>query len=170
MDYAWDYDSPLGKIILFSDGNALCGLWFADQKYACAGMPEYAERKDLPVFRETERWLDLFFKGIQPDFTPALNPKGTDYRKEIWKLLSEIPYGETVTYGRIADLYAERHAGKKTSARAVGNAVGHNPVSLIIPCHRVIGNDGSLTGYAGGTGRKQYLLNLEKQQKEQKEG
>ena len=151
-------------ITLAAEGNRLKGLWFDGQRYDRASLSGPSEEKDLPVFRETETWLDIYFSGNIPDFTPALSLCGTPYRKEIWNILRDIPYGDTVTYKDIADQYYLR-SGRKTSPRAVGNAVGHNPVSLIVPCHRVVGSGQKLTGYAGGLERKKYLLDLEQRQK-----
>ena len=155
MDYIYFYDSPLGGILLASDGEALTGLWFEGQKYYAEGLsPEHAE-KPLPIFEACERWLELYFNGQAPDFTPALAPRGTAFQKRVWDILLTIPYGQTLSYGDIA----EKLGG--TSARAVGSAVGRNPISLVIPCHRVLGADGGLTGYAGGIDRKRRLLELE---------
>ena len=160
MDCITCYLSPLGEIILASDGEALTGLWFAGQKYEGATLAPEHEEKDLPVFDETRRWLDVYFAGKDPGFPPPLRLRGTDFRKTVWEILLTIPYGETTTYGEIAAQIA-RETGGSVSARAVGGAVGHNPVSLIVPCHRVVGADGSLTGYAGGIDRKKALLALE---------
>ena len=161
MDCITCYPSPLGEIILASDGEALTGLWFAGQKYEGATLaPDHAE-KDLPVFDEARRWLDVYFTGKDPGFTPPLKLKGTDFRKTAWEILLTIPYGKTTTYGEIAAQIA-RETGGSVSARAVGGAVGHNPISLIVPCHRVVGADGSLTGYAGGIDRKRTLLTMER--------
>ena len=160
MDDITCYQSPLGEIILASDGEALTGLWFAGQKYEGSTLAPEHEEKDLPVFDETRHWLDVYFTGKAPGFTPPLKLKGTDFRKTVWEILLTIPYGETTTYGEIAAAVA-RKTGGSVSARAVGGAVGHNPVSLIVPCHRVVGADGSLTGYAGGVDRKKALLTLE---------
>lgn len=154
MDYISHYTSSLGPITLASNGEALTGLWFDGQKYFGATLSEHWEEKDCPVFQETFRWLDLYFGGHDPGFTPPLAPKGSVYRQKVWKALLEIPYGQTVTYARLAGLIP-------TSPRAVAGAVGHNPISLIIPCHRVIGTGGALTGYAGGLDRKRALLHLE---------
>jgi methylated-DNA-[protein]-cysteine S-methyltransferase len=155
MDYTAQYQSPLGGIMMASDGKTLIGLWFEGQKYYAEGLsPEHAE-KPLPVFEACERWLELYFNGQAPDFTPALAPRGTAFQKRVWDILLTIPYGQTLSYGDIA----EKLGG--TSARAVGSAVGRNPISLVIPCHRVLGADGSLTGYAGGIDRKRRLLELE---------
>ena len=145
-----------------SDGNALTGLWFDGQKYFAEGLTETAAAKTLPVFDEAVRWLDIYFGDRRPDFTPPLNlEKGTAFRKEVWQLLLQIPYGETTTYGELAAQIAAKHGQKRMSAQAVGGAVGHNPISLIVPCHRVVGTGGSLTGYAGGLAKKLALLKLE---------
>lgn len=157
MTYAAYYFSPLGRIVLMSDGTALTELDFAE------GVPEVSAvhtQKDLPVFREAMRWLDLYFAGRKPDFSPALNPTGTAFQMSVWAILQTIPFGETTTYGAITHRL-EEDTGKRMSAQAVGGAVGRNPISIIIPCHRVIGADGSLTGYAGGLDKKEYLLALE---------
>ena len=155
MDYTFHVDSPLGGITLASDGEALTGLWFDGQKYYADTLDaEYAE-KALPIFDETAKWLDLYFGGIVSGFTPKLNPRGTSFRRRVWDVLLTIPYGQTMTYGEIAKALGCR------SSRAIGGAVGHNPISLIIPCHRVVGADGSLTGYAGGVDKKRSLLELE---------
>ena len=161
MDYTFHVDSPLGGITLASDGEALTGLWFDGQKYYADTLDaEYAE-KALPIFDETAKWLDLYFAGIAPDFTPKLSPRGTSFRRRVWDVLLTIPYGHTMTYGGVAELLSRRSGSDPVSARAVGNAVGHNPISLFIPCHRVIGANGSLTGFAGGLDRKRALLLLE---------
>lgn len=161
MDFIYHYDSPLGIITMAGDGSALTGLWFSGQKHFGETLSADHAERFLPVFAETVRWLDLYFSGGIPDFTPALNLRGTAFRRAVWAVLLTIPYGRTTTYGRIAEtLTAQKETGR-LSAQAVGNAVGHNPVSLIVPCHRVVGADGSLTGYAGGTDRKKRLLELE---------
>lgn len=157
MKYKCDYGSPLGKILLASDGEAITGLWFYGQKYFAAGLDPAAEEKALPVFETAKRWLDLYFGGEIPDFIPPLKFFGSDFQKSVWNELLKIPYGETVSYGDIA-----KKPGKSLGCpRAVGGAVGHNPVSIIVPCHRVLGKNGSLTGYAGGTDKKIKLLELE---------
>ena len=155
MDYTCHYDSPLGGITLSSDGEALTGLWFDGQKYFADTLDTEHAEKRLPVFDEAVRWLDLYFGGEVPDFTPELSPRGSAFRRRVWDALLAIPYGHTTTYGEIA-----KKLGCK-SAQAVGGAVGHNPISLLIPCHRVLGADGSLTGYAGGVDKKRSLLALE---------
>lgn len=162
MEYIHHYDSPLGGIILASNGQALTGLWFEDQKYVAATLSPDHTKCALPVFDLTAKWLDLYFSGKIPDFTPPLCIKTTDFRKAIAQIMLTIPYGQTMTYGQITSIYARQKGLPHMSAQAVGGAVGHNPISLIIPCHRVIGIDGSLTGYAGGLDRKIKLLKLEK--------
>ncbi|MCI9449176.1 MAG: methylated-DNA--[protein]-cysteine S-methyltransferase [Clostridiales bacterium] len=162
MIYTYQYASPLGKIIFASDGRSLTGLWFDGQKYFDASLIKEAEEVRLPVFDETVCWLDTYFSGRSPDFTPKLNPDGTPFRKSVWDILLTIPFGKTMTYGEIADKIAAQTGIRKMSAQAVGGAVGHNPISIIIPCHRVIGSDGNLTGYAGGIDIKTYLLKIEK--------
>ena len=163
MEYIYRYGSPLGKMMMASDGESLTGLWFDGQKYFARTLSGMHEERDLPVFKETCRWLDVYFGGAEPDFTPPLHPEGTSFQKTVWEFLLSIPYGTTTTYGEIARKMAAGSRGRAVSARAVGGAVGRNPISLIIPCHRVLGSDGSLTGYAGGTDRKARLLALEKQ-------
>ena len=162
MEYIHYIDSPLGRIMISGENDFLTGLWFEGQKYTAKTLCKDAEAKYLPVFAETERWLEIYFSGKEPEFVPKLVPKGTVFQKEIWDILLDIPYGGTMTYGGIASLIAERRGTKRFSAQAVGGAVGHNPISLIIPCHRVVGADGSLTGYAGGLDRKESLLKLER--------
>ena len=157
MTYAAYYSSPLGRIVLMSDGTALTELDFAE------GVPEASAvhtQKDLPVFREVCRWLDVYFAGRDPGALPPLAPHGTAFQQAVWKVLRGIPYGTTTTYGGIAARIAAARGGRM-SAQAVGGAVGRNPISILIPCHRVIGTDGSLTGYAGGLDKKEYLLELE---------
>ncbi len=161
MDFTRRYDSPLGGITLAGDGEALTGLWFDGQEHFAETLDREHREGDLPVFAEAERWLDLYFSGKDPGFTPALRLRGTAFRKAVWEILLTIPYGKTMTYGEIAERIAGHKETPRTAARAVGGAVGHNPVSLIIPCHRVIGADGSVTGYAGGTDRKTRLLEME---------
>lgn len=161
MLYTCFYNSPLGGITMASDGTALTGLWFNGQKYFAEGLAETAAAKTLPVFDEAVRWLDIYFGGRRPDFTPLLNLEGTAFRKEVWKLLLQIPYGQTTTYGELAAQLAVSKGLKRMSAQAVGGAVGHNPISIIVPCHRVVGTGGSLTGYAGGLPKKLALLKLE---------
>ena len=158
MIYTAHYNSPLGGITLTSDGMALTGLYFDGER----DFPDLSpgRKKDLPLFGEVMRWLDLYFDGKEPDFSPALNPTGTAFQMSVWAILRTIPYGETTTYGAIAKRL-EKKTGKRMSAQAVGGAVGRNPISVIVPCHRVIGANGILTGYAGGLDKKEYLLELE---------
>ena len=162
MDFIHHYRSPLGGITIASDGNALTGLWFDGQKYFGSTLSSEYEERPLPVFDQTDSWLDLYFSGRDPGFTPPLCLRGTPFRKAVWEILLTIPFGHTVTYGEIAARLADRMGLPQMSARAVGGEVGHNPVSLIIPCHRVIGSDGSLTGYAGGQEKKLWLLEIER--------
>lgn len=151
------YDSPIGEITLASDGTALTGLWNQDQKYHGNTLFNDMQRKDdLPIFVATKKWLNEYFAGKNPSVNIPLNPMGSDFRQHVWKILCDIPYGEIVTYGYIA-----KKMGIK-SGQAIGGAVGHNPISILIPCHRVIGANRSLTGYAGGLEMKAYLLKLEK--------
>lgn len=156
-DYIRHTQSPLGPVTLASDGEALTGLWFDGQRHFGETLCAEPAVRELPVFAQTEQWLSLYFDGKVPDFTPPLSLRGTTFRKRVWALLLCVPYGETVSYGALAQLLGLPGG----AARAVGNAVGHNPVSLIVPCHRVLGADGSLGGYAGGSWRKRSLLLLE---------
>lgn len=160
MNYVTRYLSPIGEITIASNGNAITGLWLEGQKYFADTLGnEYAER-NLPVFEQAKLWLDLYFAGEEPNFTPPIAFDSSPFRMKIWRILQEIPYGKTMTYGEIANRIS-KESGKKASARAVGGAVGHNPISLIVPCHRVIGANGALTGYAGGLDKKIYFLRLE---------
>lgn len=162
MQYISYYQSPLGKILLAADQTGITGAWFEDQKYYAHGLDAEHTEKDTPVLDDTKRWLDLYFSGKEPDFMPPLHPSGTPFQMEVWDILREIPYGKTMTYGEIAKEIACRRGLPHMSAQAAGGAVGHNPVSILIPCHRVVGSNGSLTGYAGGIDRKIKLLSLEK--------
>lgn len=161
MEYIYNYNSPLGRIMLASNGDALTGAWFQGQKYFARTLAPLHEERQLPVFAEAVRWLDIYFGGKEPDFTPPLELKANPFRKAVWEILLTIPYGQTMTYGDIARIIAKQMGLPKMSAQAVGGAVGHNPVSVIVPCHRVVGADGSLTGYAGGIDRKIKLLSFE---------
>lgn len=162
MQYITHYPSPLGAITLASNGNAIIGLWFDGQKHDRSILaPEYQER-DIPIFAEAAEWLDCYFAGEESDFTPALALDCSSFRREVLEILKRIPYGQTTTYGEIAREIARKHGLQKMSAQAVGGAVGWNPISLMIPCHRVVGMSGSLTGYGGGIQRKLALLKLEK--------
>ena len=161
MDYTHHYESPLGGMTLASDGNALIGLWFDGQKFFGDTLREPWEEKDLPIFEETEHWLSVYFSGKAPELTPKLAMRTTPFRRMIWEIMLDIPFGQIMTYGQIARAAARRMGVPRMSAQAVGGAVGHNAISLIIPCHRVVGTDGSLTGYAGGLEKKISLLEME---------
>ena len=152
-------NTPLGKIQAAAGDTALRGLWFTGQKYFPADTKAWLKEPDHPVFVSLKTWLDDYFAGKKPKIKTPLSPVGTDFQQAVWKLLLEIPYGKTSTYGAITAALIS--AGKKASSQAVGGAVGHNPISLLIPCHRVLGADGSLTGYAGGLEKKRALLELE---------
>ena len=164
MDYTIEYFSPLGPIILACDGVSLTGLWFTDQKYACAGLrTPVQDGTTIPVLLQAKQWLDDYWAGRHPvPDALQLAPRGTDFQRNIWHLLTQIPYGTTMTYGELAKVYATEKGLTAMSAQAVGNAVSRNPISIIIPCHRVLGANGSITGYAGGISRKLSLLDLEK--------
>ena len=159
----YKYKSPLGWMTMAGEKTALTGLWFDEQKYFGSTLPETYEEKKLAVFDRTAQWLDLYFSGKIPDFTPPIYMKGSEFQKEVWSILLCIPYGTTTTYKAIAEKIAEKRGIARMSAQAVGGAVGHNPISIIVPCHRVIGTDKSLTGYAGGIEKKAELLKLEKE-------
>lgn len=158
------YNSPIGKIIIVSDGKNLCGVYFEGQKYFLYSIKTPPiENNDLDIFKITKNWLDRYFSKEKPKISELpLSPEGTAFRKLIWEILCKIPYGETMTYGEIAKIVAKKLNKPRISAQAVGSAVGHNPISIIIPCHRVIGADRSLTGYAGGIDKKMKLLEHEK--------
>ncbi len=163
MYYSTHYKSPVGDILLASDGHNIVGLWIGNQKYIDNTMPtDIIEKDDIPILREGVAWLDDYFAGKKPKLSRLpLAPKGGEFKQQVWKILTEIPYGELTTYGSIAKEVAKRMGKNRMSAQAVGGAVGHNPISVIIPCHRVIGADGSLTGYAGGIDKKVKLLKHE---------
>ena len=161
MQYTTTYQSPLGSITLAADGEALTGLWFEGQKYYALYLDKENEEKDLPVFQQAKEWLDIYFSGRDPDFTPPMRFTGSDFQNEVWAILAAIPYGKTRTYGDIAQELAQKRGLARMSAQAVGGAVGKNEISIIVPCHRVVGSNGSLTGYAGGIAKKVELLKLE---------
>ena len=161
MEYTCAYKSLIGDILLAADEIGLTGLWFVGQKYFANTLSEKSISQEIPVLTEAKAWLDVYFSGKEPGFTPALHPIGSEFRQEVWKILLQIPYGETMTYGEIARQMAQRKTVSRMSAQAVGGAVGHNEISIIIPCHRVVGTNGSLTGYAGGIDKKIALLELE---------
>lgn len=162
MQYTIHYPSPLGDILLASDNIGLTGLWFEGQKYFARSLKDETTEYEHPFLSDTKRWLDLYFSGQKPDFIVPLHLTGTPFQLEVWKILCSIPYGETTTYGSIAQEIAKKRGLNHMSAQAVGSAVGHNPISILVPCHRVLGSDGSLTGYAGGIEKKRWLLELEK--------
>lgn len=162
MHYITHYSSPLGEMLLSGDGEGLTGLWFEGQKHFARGLDGSREEREDPLFGTAKRWLDVYFSGREPDFSVPLRLTGTAFQREVWALLRDIPYGHTATYGELAAALAARRGVPRVSARAVGSAVGRNPVSVIVPCHRVVGADGGLTGYAGGLERKARLLALER--------
>ena len=162
MQYTSHYQSPVGNILLAADEIGLTGLWFEGQKYFALYLDKEHEEKELPIFKQTKRWLDVYFSGKEPDYSEPLHFTGTDFQNEVWEILYSIPYGTTMTYGEIAKQIAAKRGLKRMSAQAIGGAVGHNEISIIVPCHRVVGSNGSLTGYAGGIDKKIWLLTLEK--------
>ena len=161
MAYVQHYDSPLGGILLAADESGITGLWFDGQKYFARDLPAERVEQNTPALAEAKRWLDIYFTGGEPDFTPPLHPIGSGFRQAVWNILLQIPSGQTTTYGEIARQLAAKQGLARMSAQAIGGAVGHNEISIIIPCHRVVGTNGSLTGYAGGIDRKVKLLELE---------
>lgn len=167
MEYIHNIESPVGTLTVSSDGENVSGLWIAGQKYfaktlgdAAGNQPGLPAGQNPPVFDTVEKWLDIYFSGEEPDFMPPLMPRGSLFQKTIWNILCKIPYGRTTTYGEVAKQFEMENKGR-TSARAAGGAVGRNPVSILIPCHRVIGKKGDLTGYAGGVAIKRTLLQME---------
>ena len=161
MQYTAAYQSFVGDVLLAADETGLTGLWFEGEKfYALSLDPEHEER-ETPIFAITRRWLDIYFSGHEPDFMPPVHMIGSEFRCCVRELLLRIPYGTTVTYGDLARQVARRRGLRRMSAQAVGGAVGHNEISIIVPCHRVVGTNGSLTGYAGGVDKKRRLLELE---------
>lgn len=151
------YSSPVGEILIVSDGESLNGVWFLDQKHFRSSISdEIVPNEDLAIFCVVIKWFDDYFEGKNPEVDFNLNPHGSEFRRKVWRILREIPYGESMTYGEIAS-----RISPTMSAQAVGGAVGHNPIAIIIPCHRVLGSKGKLTGYAGGIDRKIKLLELE---------
>ena len=161
MTFTQHYSSPLGGILLAADEIGLTGLWFDGEKYFADNLPAEHAEQETPVLAEARRWLDIYFTGKEPDFLPPLHPIGSTFRQSVWKILLQIPYGKATTYGEIARQLAGKQGLSRMSAQAVGGAVGHNEISIIIPCHRVVGTNGSLTGYAGGIDKKVALLKLE---------
>ena len=161
MVYTQKYASPIGGMLLAADEVGLTGLWFDGEKFFADNLPAEHEEEETPTLAASKRWLDIYFMGKEPDFMPPLHPIGSAFRMKVWDVLLQIPYGQTVTYGWIARQLAAREGRARMSAQAVGGAVGHNEISIIIPCHRVVGTSGSLTGYAGGMDRKIALLKTE---------
>lgn len=160
--YTCTYKSKLGDILLAADAIGLTGLWFEGQKYFANTLPDGAISQESLILTEAKRWLDIYFSGKEPDFMPPLAPAGSGFRQMVWEILQAVPYGQTITYGQIAEKCAEKLGRASMSAQAVGGAVGHNPISIMIPCHRVLGAGGSMTGYAAGVEVKERLLRLEK--------
>lgn len=161
MQYISHYASPLGELLIAADDIGLTGLWFAGQKYYARGLDtEHEERESLAI-ASAKHWLDVYFAGQQPDFTPPLHLVGTAFQTAVWDILLTVPYGETLTYGEIAARIAAQQGRGHMSAQAIGGAVGRNPVSIIVPCHRIVGKSGDLTGYAAGVEKKTSLLRLE---------
>lgn len=161
MQYTTQYSSPVGEILLACDNIGLTGLWFEGEKYYALDLDKEHEEKEVPVFEEVKHWLDIYFTGKEPDFMPPIHMIGTPFQLSVWKILCKIPYGKTTTYGKIAKEIAKERGLSRMSAQAVGGAVGHNEISIIVPCHRVVGTNGSLTGYAGGIAKKVALLKSE---------
>ncbi len=162
MQYTNTYSSPLGQIVLAADEQGLTGLWFKDQKYFGLYLDKEHENGSTPIIEKAKEWLDIYFSGTNPSFCPPLHMIGSDFQKCVWEILYAIPYGTTTTYGEIAKKIAKDRGIERMSAQAVGGAVSHNEISIIVPCHRVVGTNGSLTGYAGGISKKIELLKLEK--------
>lgn len=163
MIYTTTYNSPVGNLLIAAKDNKLIGLWIENQKYYLSSFKEeMSEREDVEVLTKTKKWLDRYFNREKPDINElAINLIGSEFRKNVWEILKTIPYGEVITYNDIAKKIAKQKGISKMSAQAIGGAVGHNPISIIVPCHRVVGSNGSLTGYAGGIEKKIQLLKLE---------
>lgn len=162
MQYIHHVQSPLGAILLAADETGLTGLWFEGQKYFALRLDKENEEKELPIFGQAKKWLDIYFSGDEPDLKLPLHFTGSPFQNDVWEILCQIPYGQTATYGAIAEQFAKRKGLTSMSAQAVGGAVARNQISVIVPCHRIVGGDGSLTGYAGGIDKKIALLRLEK--------
>ena len=163
MDYTTEYFSPLGKITLASDGSSLIGLWISGQKHFCTNLRQpVQDGADLPVLQDAVQWLDAYWRGEKPSPKRlTLVPRGSNFQIQVWKLLLEVSYGSSTTYGELARQYAINTGISVMSAQAIGGAVARNPISIIIPCHRVLGANGSMTGYDGGIWRKEVLLRHE---------
>lgn len=162
MQYTNTYESSLGNILIAADNLGLTGLWFENQKYFAQNLDPNHEMKDLPIFNETKQWLNIYFSGRNPKSIPQLHIMGSPFRMKVWRILLQIPYGEVMTYGEISKKIAAEMNLPRISAQAIGGAIGHNKISIIIPCHRVIGHNGNLTGYAAGINKKAKLLELER--------
>ena len=160
MYYSY-YKSPLCRMIMTSDGENLTGLWFEKQKYRATEVKDEVRDDDIPVFENTRLWLAIYFAGNCPDFVPPIKFNGSEFQNNVWNILKDIPFGKTMTYGEVAESLCKRLGLRRMSAQAIGNAVSHNPIAIIIPCHRVVGANGKLVGYAAGTDKKQWLLNNE---------
>ena len=163
MTYIYHYKSPVGDMTAFSNGLPLTALHFNGQKYASRMIKGDYEEKMLPVFEQTKQWLDLYFDKKIPDFMPQIFLTGSQFQLEVWDILAKIPYGQTITYGDIAKQIARQRKIECMSPQAAGQAVGHNPAAILIPCHRVVGTGGKLTGYAGGIDKKKALLAIEQE-------
>lgn len=161
MQYTSKYQSPLGEILIAADNEGLTGLWFVGQKYFALPLDKENEEKEISILKDAKKWLDIYFSGKEPNFKLPIHFNGTDFQNQVWEILYSIPYGKTMTYGEIANIIAKRNGLKRMSAQAVGGAVGKNKISIIIPCHRVVGANGNLTGYAGGIDKKIALLKIE---------
>ena len=162
MIYTNSYESPLGDILLAGDDQGLTGLWFMEGgRYIGLGLKKEAFHREADYFDQTKEWLDIYFSGRDPGFFPQIHLVGSDFRNRVGEIMCRIPYGKTVTYGWISAKLAKERGLERMSAQAVGGAVGHNPICIIVPCHRVVGSNGSLTGYGGGIQRKKALLELE---------
>jgi methylated-DNA-[protein]-cysteine S-methyltransferase len=161
MQYTSRYHSPLGDMLLAADDSGLTGLWFEGQRHFALNLDEEHEERETPLLTTTKQWLDTYFSGSEPGFTVPVHLTGTAFQNEVWELLCTIPYGHTATYGEIAEKVAAKRGVRSMSPRAIGSAVGRNQISIIVPCHRVVGASGSLTGYSGGVDRKMRLLRLE---------
>lgn len=161
MQYISSYESPLGEIILSADDIGLTGLWFKGQKHFTSNLIKKGKKQETEIIKNAREWLNIYFSGKDPNFKLPLYMIGTKFQVEVWEILCSIPYGKTITYGEIAKIMANKKGIKRMSAQAVGNAVGKNKISIIVPCHRVIGKNGNLTGYAAGINKKIELLKIE---------
>ena len=161
MNYYIEYQAPIGDLLIISDGENIIWLGVSGQKYAENVLQDSVLNSNLQIFADVRQWLDLYFSGVEPPFAIPLAPTGTFFRRAVWDILCEIPYGEVLTYGDIAKKIAKQQGKERMSAQAVGGAVGHNPISILIPCHRVVGAGGNLTGFASGMEKKIKLLGLE---------